>query len=487
MVAFGIRNTLGKSASPGEGQSARLGVLAAIEFGERFAYSGVYAILIFYLIDLLSRTSGGTHAGGLAWLRDLGPASVQARHPVQLASELLGVLTALYFVATVLGGLMADRWLGPHKVIVAAGLIAVCGYALLATGTAVLAGLVMVMTGCGAFKANAAAFVTRLYDRTPERRDHGLRIFFMAAFFAMTAAPIVCGQFGQERRWEWAFATAGLGMAAALALYLASRLARRPDLAGPAGGPAPKLAAASPAPKTTPRRVAAFTLFFGITAIALVGGQQIHNAYLSWAAHLGLNLFGHRAPAAWLLALDAATMVGALALSARLWRAWSRVLPEPGPLHKIAFGCALMASSYGCLALAGGHGPVPVWVLLVTFHSLNSLGAANIFPVALSFLAQTTAPRSRSTFAGLLYLQFAFANLMAGGLGAWAEALSPSLFWTLHVAIFTLAGLAMLALAGWMQAAIQGGSRCKANGPRLRRPPPQPEDHAATVAAAHAS
>ena len=281
----------------------------------------------------------------------------------------------------------------------------------------------------------------------------------MAAFFGMTAAPIICGQFGQERRWGWAFATAGLGIASALALYLLSRLALEPVVVAPATGAAPE-PVATPSPRKASRcRVAAFILFFAIIAVGLVGGQQIHNAYLSWAgAHLDLRLFGHPAPAAWLPALDAATMVGALALSSPLWRAWSWFLPEPGPLHKIAFGCFLMAMSYGCLVTASGRGLVPVWVLLVTFHTLNSLGAANITPVALSFLAQTTAPRSRSTFAGLLYLQFAFASLLAGALGRWADVLSPTRFWTLHAAMFALAGLAMLASSGWIQGAIQGGA-----------------------------
>jgi POT family proton-dependent oligopeptide transporter len=458
MAALGIRDAQAES----EGQSARLAILSAIEFGERFAYSGVWAILIFYLIDLVAGPSGGTHLANLAGLH-VAPASFQARHPARLASELLGLLTALFFVATILGGLIADRWLGSHRTIVAAGLIALCGYALLATGTAVIAGLVMVMMGCGAFKANVAAFVTRLYDGTPEKRDHGLRIFFMAAFFGMTAAPIICGQLGHERRWGWAFATAGLGMAGALAVYLASRRALGPGMTEPAAEPPP--AAARLPRKISPRRVAAFTLFFAINAIALTGGQQVHNAYLSWAStHLDLRLFGRPAPAAWLLALDSATMVGALALSTRMWRAWSSVLPEPGPLNKIAFGCVLMASSYGCLAIAGERGLVPIWILLVTFHTLNSLGAANLFPVALSFIAQTTAPRSRSTFAGLLYLQFAFANLLAGGLGSWPDALSPALFWTLHAAIFTLAGLTMLGSAGWIQAAIQDGSKPRGLG-----------------------
>jgi len=459
---------------PHRPRPSQLAVFTASEFCERFAYSGVQATLIFYLTDRLAAEPEGERILGLAGLQRLVSAIFHLQQPAQAASELVGLFTALFFGSTVVGGVVADRWLGQHRAIVWGGVLATIGYGLLVIEPLALAGIILLMIGSGMFRANIAAGVSRLYDTAEARRDQGLRVFYMGAFGGMATAPLVCGTLGRSGHWSWAFAVIAAGMAAALAAYLAlSRTLPAQRLPSP---PAPARQAAGP----RARKLAAYTLFFAMLAIAFTGAQQIYNAYLAWARlHLTLTWYGRPIPTSWLLTMDALLVLAAVALSGRFWRLWSRLFPEPNPLQKISAGCLLLAVSYGCLAVIGGQDRLTQALLILGFHAINGLACANIGPVALAFLSNCTRPASRSTFVGLLYLQYAVASLIAGDLGRWLDVLPSPVFWALHVGLFAGAGLLLLLVAPWLASNLRDAPQTTAAAPP--RPATALEGQAATT------
>ncbi len=114
-----------------------------------------------------------------------------------------GFLAAVYFLP-LLGGLVADRWMGYGKTI-SLGLITMfLGYFLLAIPSArgealwlVIAALIVISLGTGFFKGNLQALVGNLYDdpKYSKNRDVAFNIFYMGinvgAMFAPTAARAV--------------------------------------------------------------------------------------------------------------------------------------------------------------------------------------------------------------------------------------------------------------------------------------------------------
>jgi POT family proton-dependent oligopeptide transporter len=443
-----------------------LAVFTASEFCERFAYSGVQATLIFYLTDRLVAGPGRDRILGMPWLQRLVSTIFHLQQPAQAASELVGLFTALFFVSTVLGGVVADRWLGQHRAIVWGGVLATVGYGLLVVEPLALAGIILLMTGSGMFRANVAAGVSRLYDAAGARRDRGLRLFYMGAFAGMATAPLVCGTLDRNGHWGWAFTVIAVGMTAALGAYLALSRTLPTEFV------APPPRAARPASGPRARKPLAYALFFAMLAIAFTGAQQIYNVYLAWARlHVVLTWQGQRIPTSWLLTMDALLVLVAVALSGQFWRLWARLLPEPKPLQKMSFGCLLLAVSYGCLAAIHDQDGLTQALLLLGFHAINGLACANIGPVALAFLSDCTRPASRSTFVGLLYLQYAVASIIAGDLGRWLDVLPSPVFWTLHVVLFAGAGLILLLVAPWIASSLCDAPPTAAAPPRSATAP----------------
>ncbi len=167
-----------------KGHPKGLFILALTNMGERFGYYTMLAIFVLYLQAKFGLDSGKT------------------------GQIFGGFLAAVYFLP-LLGGIIADRFLGYGKTIFVGILIMFGGYALLATpsesdtmGYVLMFGaLGLISLGTGFFKGNLHALVGNLYDENKYKlkRDVAFSIFYMfiniGAFFAPTAAEAVSNRF----------------------------------------------------------------------------------------------------------------------------------------------------------------------------------------------------------------------------------------------------------------------------------------------------
>ena len=140
------------------------------------------------------------------------------------ASDLYGTFIALVFLTPFIGGLLADRYFGYRKSIIAGGLMMGAGYCLMAVHSLPMLYLSMalVIFGNGFFKPNISTLLGNLYS-TPEyvkRKDEGYNIFYMGinigAFvcnFFSAAIIIVWG-------WKYAFVAAGVGMFIGVIIFI---------------------------------------------------------------------------------------------------------------------------------------------------------------------------------------------------------------------------------------------------------------------------
>jgi proton-dependent oligopeptide transporter, POT family len=199
------------------GHPKALYILFFTEMWERFSFYGMKALLIFYLTKyyLFSDSAGNL---------------------------LIGSYAALVYAMPVIGGFIADKYLGFRKAIVFGGIMLVLGHLGMAyegnATTKSLTGeiirddfalqifylsLAFIVTGVGFLKANISSLVGELYPEGDKRRDSGFTIFYMGINLGSFLATIICVWLGEVYGWSYGFAAAGIGMLFGLMTFISGK------------------------------------------------------------------------------------------------------------------------------------------------------------------------------------------------------------------------------------------------------------------------
>ena len=187
------------------GHPKGLFVLFFAEMWERFSYYGMRALLIFYLTQ--------------HWM-----------FSDERASVIYGGYTALVYIAPVLGGYLADRYLGQRKAVAFGAVLLTFGHFFMAfegsggEGDATInifwLALAFIIVGSGFLKANISVIVGQLYSRTDVRRDGAYTIFYMGINVGAAVGTILAGWLGQTYGWAYGFGAAGFGMLLGLVVFV---------------------------------------------------------------------------------------------------------------------------------------------------------------------------------------------------------------------------------------------------------------------------
>ncbi|MGH7025805.1 MFS transporter [Brevundimonas sp.] len=274
----------------------------------------------------------------------------------------------------------------------------------------------------------------------------------------MIASPLVCGTLGEVYGWHYGFAAAGIGMAVGLAIYMAGarHLPAEPKIAVRKPAERQRLSAAD-------WRVLGLLLaMLPVLALALLGNQQIFNAYMIWAqASYDFTLFGRTMPTSWLITFDAAASVAMLALSVLFWRVWSRRFAEPVEITKLAIGAVVTVVAFLLLAAAAqsaGGGKISLW-WAVAFHVLNSIGFAHLVPVALVLYVRMAPQAVGATIVGIFYLHLFVANNLVGWAGTRLETMTADRFWLAHAVVVGISAVILFALRGPVKRVLADAAR----------------------------
>ncbi|MEE2712896.1 MAG: oligopeptide:H+ symporter, partial [Planctomycetota bacterium] len=167
------------------------------EMWERFSFYGMRALLTLYMVN---------HLG---WDK------------AETAVPIYAAYGALVYAFPVLGGYLANRFLGYRHAILLGGTLMSCGHFVLAieNDLAFYAALALLCVGNGFFKPNISSTVGRLYKEGDVMRDRGFNIFYMGINLGALTAPLVCGQLGQSVDWHLGFGIAGVGMVIGLVQF----------------------------------------------------------------------------------------------------------------------------------------------------------------------------------------------------------------------------------------------------------------------------
>ncbi|WP_055447772.1 peptide MFS transporter [Lacinutrix mariniflava] len=178
------------------GHPSGLFVLFFTEMWERFSYYGMRALLVLFLVSTLID-------GGWDWSRSD-------------ALVLYGWYTGLVYLTPIIGGFIADKFMGYRNAIVLGALIMTLGHASMAlegiTSIFFYVGLSFLIIGNGFFKPNISAMVGQLYKSQGKEKDGGYTIFYMGINAGAFLGILLCGYIGENIGWHYGFGLAGIFM-----------------------------------------------------------------------------------------------------------------------------------------------------------------------------------------------------------------------------------------------------------------------------------
>ncbi len=186
------------------GHPKGLFMLFFAEMWERFSYYGMKALLIFYLTQ--------------HWM-----------FSDEKSGLIYGAYTSLVYITPVMGGYLADRWLGQRKAVLFGAVLLTFGHFLMGfegdgKGDAAALSLFwlalsFIIVGSGFLKANISVIVGQLYRREDVRRDGAYTIFYMGINLGAAMGSLLCGWLGQTYGWSYGFGAAGFGMLLGLLVF----------------------------------------------------------------------------------------------------------------------------------------------------------------------------------------------------------------------------------------------------------------------------
>ena len=417
------------------GHPRGLAYLAFTEAWERFSYYGMTALVVLYMVQQLLLPGHVEHVVGLAGFRAglesvVGPLSTQA-----FASQIFGFYSGLVYFTPVLGGAIADRWLGARRTVVIGAALMSAGHIAMAFDASFLFALLLLILGSGCLKGNISAQVGQLYPAADEAmRTRGYTIFSMAINFGAVLGPLACGLLAQLYGWHVGFGAAGALMMLAAVIYLAGQRHL------PKERPVRERERAASVPLTAAewRTVALLIVVMAITVFQSIAYYQFFDAGIVWVdAHADMATPFGRVPTPWFNSIDAFfSIIGVPPLFA-LWRWQDRHGGEPGDLAKIGIGAALAAASALLLALAAalaGEGRTSV---VLPFIAFAGMGIAFLYywPTLLALVSRAAPAKVNATLMGSAFLSLFVGNIIMGWVGGFYDRMTPAAFWILDAAI----------------------------------------------------
>ncbi len=438
------------------GHPRGLAYLAFTEAWERFSYYGMTALLALYMVNELLLPGHVEQIAGFTAFRSaiesvVGPLSTQA-----LASQIFGLYSGFVYFTPLLGGMIADRWIGQRNGVAIGALCMSAGHIAMTFDRAFLAALLLLVVGSGFLKGNISVQVGAVYPPEDEtRRTRGFIIFSTAINIGAVAGPVVCGLIAQVYGWHAGFGVAAIFMLLGLSTYLygyrylPARVERRTvETARVAAGEW--------------RTVYALIAVMIVTIFQSVAYSQIFNVNPIWIQHhVALDVGGLRIPVPWYQSINSISSIMAVPLLFWIWRQQAVRGREPDELAKIGTGAWVAAASNLILvaaSVAAGGAPVhPIWPMVYS----AGLGISFLYywPTLLALVSRAAPARMNATLMGLAFMSLFVANNLVGWLGGFYEKMSPAQFWALHAAISAAGGLVVMLIGRRLGRVLQPESR----------------------------
>jgi len=428
------------------GHPRGLFVLFFAELWERFSFYGMRALLVLYMTK------------ALAYADDR-------------ASGIYGAYIGFVYATPLIGGMLADRFLGYRRAIITGGILMALGHFAMAVENPVFffGAMALIIAGNGFFKPNISTMVGSLYERDDPRRDGAFTIFYMGINVGAGLSPLACGYLGERIGWHYGFTLAGFGMLIGLGAFLWGQrlvgnvgLPPRPEAFREklGGGPKPHVLLAGivlfvpfaaymltrPAWVTTGVYLTG-PLFVGYIIYEAMRGPRNERGKLFvvlslilfsitfWACfeqagssmnlftdrHVDRTVFGWEVPTTWFQSVNPAFIILLAIPFSSLWIRLGRKGKNPTAPVKFGLGLLQLAAGFVAMVLAAGeaaNGGTSSLVWLVLAYSLHTTGELCLSPVGLSTVTKLSPARLVGLMMGIWFLSNAFAGVLSGQIAA---------------------------------------------------------------------
>jgi POT family proton-dependent oligopeptide transporter len=401
-----------------KGHPKGLYLLFMTEMWERFSYYGMRALLILYLTNATT-----SHLGGKGWSDGN-------------AGMLYGWFTGLVYLTPIIGGWLADNFIGQRKAITIGGILMMFGQFALFSEVSDMTfylGLGLLIIGNGFFKANISTIVGKLYDEGDARRDSAFTIFYMGINTGAFLAPLVCGFLGATYGYRYGFLAAGIGMM--LGQIMFNMLAQK--YLGDTGKFVGKTPEQKAAPKTKldkqeTDRIAVILTLTVFVIFFWAGFEQAGSSLSLYTERfIDRTVFGWEIPTSWFQSVNPLFIVALAPIISSLWINLASKGKNPNTTIKMALGMMLLGLGFflmvGAVMERGGDSQdvaikANIW-WLVGAYFLHTLGELCLSPVGLSMVTKLAPVAYASMLMGVWMLSSFVANIMGGYIVQYVEQL----------------------------------------------------------------
>jgi POT family proton-dependent oligopeptide transporter len=459
-------------------------ILFFTEMWERFSYYGMRAILILYLTK--KYLEGG-----------LGIDESQA-------TLIYGYFTGLVYFTPLIGGWIADNFIGKRNAITIGGITMMLGqFTLFSINSHVglYAGLFLLIIGNGFFKPNISTLVGGLYEEGDERRDSAFSIFYMGINIGALIAPFIIGFLTDglfattdasgkiiSYGYKYGFLAAGIGMLLGQIIFnlfarkYLGNLGTRAELKANKQSEAEKLKETIAADLTEPiqddnilskdvsakktnkkaenQRISVIFIFFLFAVFFWAGFEQAGSSLSLYTdkfinRDIVLPFFGnYTIPTAFFQSVNPIFIVILAPLFAIFWNSnLGKRLSTP---VKMGTGMVLLGIGFwfmlGAVGQRSASGSLEdeankaslMWLIFT--YLLHTIGELCLSPVGLSVVTKLSPPKLASLLMAVWLLASSVANFIGGYLASIVEKLGAGEVFTYISGFVILCGLLLLSL-----------------------------------------
>lgn len=418
-------------------------LLFATEMWERFSYYGMRALLVLYLTTSLLN-------GGLGFTESD-------------ASLLYGIFTGMVYFTPMIGGWLADNYIGQRRSITIGAIIMMLGQLCLFYESSLFflyLGLTFLVIGNGFFKPNISVLVGNLYEQNDIRRDSAYTIFYMGINVGALIAPLLTGWIATVYGYRYGFLVAGIGMFLGLLVYqfLGKRflgdlcmLPQKAQLKEDGGE--------KPLTEAEKDRIKVIFVFALFSVFFFAGFEQAGSSMTLYTdKYIDRNVAGFEIPTAWFQSVNPLFIVLIAPLLTSVWNMLAARKQEPDIPIKMAMGMILLGVGFlflmGAVWQRGGdvadEGVKANIMFMIVAYLFHTLGELCLSPIGLSMVSKLSPVRLASIMMGVWLLSSFFANSIGGYLASFFSKLGAGSIFT-FIAIFSIImGLVLLCLRKWL-------------------------------------
>lgn len=392
-------------------------LLFFVEMWERFSYYGMRALLVLYMVQHLA-------------------------YSVQKSNTIYGWYTGLVYLTPLLGGYLADRFLGQRKCISIGAIVMFIGLIGLTSDIRLLflPSLCLMIIANGFFKSNISTIVGMLYGDDKQKRDAGFTIFYMGINLGSFFSPLVCGTIAHLYGFKYGFMAAGLGI---LFGYITYKLFENKFLQNYGLAPSVQNLVKDEDENgkeltlREKRRIYSLFILMTFSVFFWICFEQAGCSFTLFAEYsTERNLGNFVIPTGYFQSLNPLFIIAFAPLMSMLWSYLAQKGTEPTSVSKFIMALILVGLSAVIIAIAAYFaktGPVsPMW--LVFTYLFATFAELCLSPIGLSLVSKLAPVRFASLLMGTWFLSSFFGNLAAGLFAGFYDKISHTLFFIILAA-----------------------------------------------------